>query len=191
MISINKKIIALSVLSLLLAGSVFGAVGYVRTPSGTSITTPVNFSITGLFEEHPDTLSWKIKAISNWPETHFSDECMTVSSGTVEFALPFEEDLGKNQYNQIGIQRYSDGACVSQLTEVIMEFCDPQTPCFEIIGTEPEPPEPIISIDPNLPMDMLAFAGELFTDLGSLITLTVGVPMAFVVIKKVIGLIKT
>lgn len=194
--SINKKIIVLSaVFSLLLAGSVFAVVGYSRNPSGTSITTPVSFTLTEIFTTHPDTVAWKIKAGSGWPETFFSDECMLVNSGTTEFDLPFyppPETTNRNEYNQIGVQRYSDSACVSQLTEVIVEICDPQTPCFEIIGVEEEPEEPTIILDvsSNLPSEMLAFAGALFTDLGSLITLAVGVPMGFVVIKKVISLIR-
>ena len=48
---------------------------------------------------------------------------------------------------------------------------------------------PIITIPATLPADTLAYAGDLFTDLATIITLVIGLPVAFWAIKKVIALV--
>ena len=47
-----------------------------------------------------------------------------------------------------------------------------------------------ITVPIYMTANMLAYAGDLFTDLTGLITLAVGVPHGFYVIKRVIGLVK-
>ncbi|GAH91651.1 unnamed protein product [marine sediment metagenome] len=47
-----------------------------------------------------------------------------------------------------------------------------------------------ITIPAEFPTDLLAYAGELFTDLSLLIVLAVGLPMAFWVIRKTISLVR-
>lgn len=47
-----------------------------------------------------------------------------------------------------------------------------------------------ITIPAEFPADLLAYAGELFTDLNLLIVLAVGLPMAFWVIRKSISLVR-
>lgn len=49
----------------------------------------------------------------------------------------------------------------------------------------------IITVPVDMATSMLAYAGLLFTDLSGLITLAVGVPLGFYVIKRVIGLVKS
>jgi hypothetical protein len=45
-----------------------------------------------------------------------------------------------------------------------------------------------ITIASTTPTDLLAYASGLFTDLWLVIALAIGIPLAFYVIKKVIGL---
>ncbi|GAH91394.1 unnamed protein product [marine sediment metagenome] len=47
-----------------------------------------------------------------------------------------------------------------------------------------------ITIPEAFPADLLAYSGELFTDLSLLIVLAVGLPMAFWVIRKTISLVR-
>lgn len=47
-----------------------------------------------------------------------------------------------------------------------------------------------ITIPAEMPADMLAYSGTLFTDLSLLIVLAVGLPLGFWVIRKVITLVK-
>lgn len=49
----------------------------------------------------------------------------------------------------------------------------------------------VITVPVDMAEAMLAYAGTLFTDLSGLITLAVGVPLGFYVIKRVIGLVKS
>ena len=48
----------------------------------------------------------------------------------------------------------------------------------------------IITLPVDFATDMLAYAGELFTDLSTLIIIAIGLPVAFWVISKAIGLFK-
>lgn len=61
----------------------------------------------------------------------------------------------------------------------------------ENLYEEPEPPPLFawIDVDGSMTADMMAMAGDFFVGLAPVVSLAVGVPMAFVVIKKVIGLI--
>jgi len=47
-----------------------------------------------------------------------------------------------------------------------------------------------ITIPANMPADMLAYAGTLFTDLSLIVVLAVGLPLGFWVIRKVISLVR-
>jgi len=55
---------------------------------------------------------------------------------------------------------------------------------------EPPPVLSYLTIPAQLPADMLAYSGNLFTDLGLLITMTAGLPIGFKVIKRIIALVK-
>jgi len=48
---------------------------------------------------------------------------------------------------------------------------------------------PILTLPTDFLADITAYAGTLFTDLSTLIVLAIGLPVAFWVIKKVIGLV--
>lgn len=47
-----------------------------------------------------------------------------------------------------------------------------------------------ITLPASTTPDLLAFAGGLFTDLWVLISLAIGVPLAFYIISRVIGLVR-
>lgn len=49
----------------------------------------------------------------------------------------------------------------------------------------------VITVPIDMAEAMLAYSGMLFTDLSGLITLAVGVPLGFYVIKRVISLVKS
>lgn len=177
--SIKKKIIVLSVVGLLSAGLVFGADIYTRNPSGFSISNPVSLRFQGALD-NPEVHSWKFKVNNMIMVDYFSD-CFTTNDET------WTNDFPLSQYSWVRIMTWTDDVCSVGENDWTLEY-DEMSPIFEVV---PPPPYNYVPIDPNLPMDMLAFAGEMFNDLGSLITLAVGVPMAFVVIKKVISLIRT
>jgi len=47
-----------------------------------------------------------------------------------------------------------------------------------------------ITVDAGMPADLLAYAGQLFTDLNVLVILAIGLPLAFYVIRRVISLVR-
>jgi len=49
---------------------------------------------------------------------------------------------------------------------------------------------PIITLPDGFTDDMLAYVGQLFTDLNLLILVVLGIPVAFWIISKVIGLVR-
>jgi hypothetical protein len=50
--------------------------------------------------------------------------------------------------------------------------------------------DPILTLAGTSVTQMLAYAGQLFTDLESLVILAVGLPVGFWVINKAIGLVR-
>lgn len=47
-----------------------------------------------------------------------------------------------------------------------------------------------ITVPAGMPADILAYSGDLFTDLTLLIILAVGLPLGFWVIRRVVSLVK-
>ena len=50
---------------------------------------------------------------------------------------------------------------------------------------------PIITLSTTAPADLLAYVGQLFTDVWPLAALAIGIPMGFYVISRAIGLVRT
>jgi hypothetical protein len=61
---------------------------------------------------------------------------------------------------------------------------------YTFTATPPAPGTPIIQVPGGFVASLLAYAGRLFTDLELLIALAIGLPVAFFVIRRAIGLIK-
>lgn len=176
--------------SLLLVGNqVFGAVSYERTPSGYTIENPVSFYIS--FDDYSEICDieefdwWSVYIYSEHPENEqeiFSEDRIvpTTKSHTFVETLP------------LGIYTEIKPACCD------IEECydtDPELEkeewtlggIFEVVEI---PVLSYLTIPAQLPADMLAYSGNLFTDLGLLITMTAGLPIGFKVIKKIIALVK-
>jgi hypothetical protein len=49
--------------------------------------------------------------------------------------------------------------------------------------------DPILTVGSTTATDLLAYAGQLFTDLNVLIVLAIGLPVGFWIISKAIGLV--
>jgi len=49
----------------------------------------------------------------------------------------------------------------------------------------------IITIPTTATQELLAYTGELFTDTWQLVALAIGIPLAFYIISRVIGLFRT
>ena len=49
---------------------------------------------------------------------------------------------------------------------------------------------PIITIPATGTADLLAYVGQLFTDVWPLVALAIGIPLAFYVISRAIGLVR-
>lgn len=50
--------------------------------------------------------------------------------------------------------------------------------------------DPILTIDEGFVTSTLAYVGQLFTDLTLVIVLVIGLPLAFWVIRRIIGLVR-
>jgi len=50
---------------------------------------------------------------------------------------------------------------------------------------------PIIELPVTAAADLLAYVGQLFTDVWVLVALAIGIPLAFYVIKRSIGLVSS
>ena len=47
-----------------------------------------------------------------------------------------------------------------------------------------------ITVPGSFPTDLLAYAGDLFTDLNAVVILAIGLPLGFWVIRKIISLVR-
>lgn len=173
------------VVGLLLAGSVFAVVGYIRTPSDINLDVPVgtsmSFDVSNVLTTHTGANSYIISFASGDAVGYFSPCCGTDDAVWATTGIPV------GVYSDVYINLYGETECAGYQSSELQEHADSPDYLFSVI-----PPSPsYIPVDPNLPTDMLAYAGILFTDLGSLIIMAVGVPLGFVVIKRVIGLVKT
>lgn len=191
----SKKLFILSLGILLLPSLVFSAVDYSRNPSGYTISNPISFYVS--FDDFNEICDeswtwWSFYILSEHPENPqdiFSEDLVvpTTKNHTFVETLP------------LGIYTELKTACCG----IIDEFLE-----CEDWGVDGEPFEyvpwteggifdvveaPIftyLEIPAEMPADMLAYAGAFFTDLSLLIVLSVGLPVGFVVIKKVISLVK-
>jgi hypothetical protein len=173
-----KKFLAILTLGfVLLPTLVLGAVGYERTPSGYTISNPVSFAITGVFEEHPTALSWKI--YTSGAEVFWSD-CVSTTSETIV------TDLNLGEYTAITLIWYEYESCSAGGFPDTLEY-NAGEPIFEVVEEEP-PVTPFIEIGTDFVGNILAYIGDLVTGIGPLLYFVIGAPLAFWAVRKVIGL---
>jgi hypothetical protein len=183
-----KKIILIAVLSLM-ALPVFGAVNYSRTPVGTEITSPVsisvsfdNFSEFGLNEE----INYYVITIapSDLPFYYSSCYASTTLSTNSTISVP----VGKDIYS-VYVGGREDNLCLTGGGTYALEG-DGESVIFTILETPSAGVPSLFSLAGGVAStsEMLATTGVLFTDLWVIIALAIGVPLAFYVINRFIGL---
>ena len=152
----------------------FGAITYERTPIGYTITNPVNFSISGVFDTSSLAQSWRIM-IQNMLNEQIWSECIVLNSETIMMMLPFTE------YKYVRLETYLSDNCTSApYTTAHLEYNN-EIPVFEVI------PPPLVELPENALVSTTAYIGSIMSDIWVFIGLAIGVPFAFYVIKKIIG----
>ena len=171
-----KKFIILISAGLLLPAFCFGAMPegatYQRTPSGSSITNPITFEVSGLITGYPSR-SWLLKDYYGAVIT----QCFNTDEGIAV------ENLELGSYS-IWYAIYSDAICEQPYEE---GFTDDS---FEVVEAEEEPAGGIWTIPSDFLSTTTGYIGEFFGDIWTLIALVIGLPLSFWGIKKVIGLVK-
>jgi hypothetical protein len=182
---------------LLLSVPVFAMITYSRTPTGYNTYNPVDFTITAdtledLFPEGAlSVFSWQIFVKNNVEDK--LGNCRLSSElgggGLLEFDIPTNVEY-------VEVYGYPFLACVGDIIEgVILEGEKGGSIAF-VVGEEPVAPEespsttPIITLPTNMATSMLAYAGQLFTDLSTLLLVLIGLPLGFWVVRKVLSLVK-
>lgn len=179
---INKKLF-FSILGILIfiPFSVFSAVIYERTPSDYTIESPVNISVSidDFYVVCSRRPNWQIEIYNtNW-ETAFWSEIFTSTtlSASVDFDLPVDS------YIYVDICCFLEGEdCGDSDYDYTLEYNN-DNPIFEII----EPVSPF-ALPINSVNSTIAYIGDLFTSIGGFIWLIIGIPLGFIVIKRVIAL---
>lgn len=186
----NFKIISILITGfLLLPVFVFGAVGYTRTPSGYTISNPITFDILGVLDEYPTFLSWRLGYFvgDDSPPTYVS-QCFTTNNGSaVEF-------LALGEYTRVslyGSEAYAD--CFGDIWTIDLEgdrnAPTPYPPIFEVVEGEPAEPAtstPLFTLPSSAVASSTGWITDLFDTFWVLIALVIGIPLAFVVIKRII-----
>ena len=187
----NKKILTIfsvAILStLILPSFVLGAVIYERTPAGLEINNPVKFDISGVLDTYPLGQSWRISTTDdNWDSLYWG--CFLTNDGIIEENLPLET------YLYVDLRVYSNDTCFvpGQIATEELE-ANAENPIFEVVA--PVLVGPIkAGFDEHVPgtaiTSITAYIGDLFTSTGPFLWLFMGIPLAFLVIDKVIKLMK-
>lgn len=175
-----KKLTLLILAGFLLPAFCFGAVGYERTPSGYTISNPVSFALTGVFDEYPTGLSWNLMF---WygVETYESEQCFSTNNGTDEIILP----LGVYTRVQIKVyEQYAD--CTGDDVSYNLEFNE-GNPIFEVVEEEEEEEEGggLFQLPENSVGSITGTIDDLINAIGPFIWAFIGIPLAFVVINRI------
>ena len=213
----TKKLLILSLVGLLLPSLVFAAFSYTRTPIGYTISNPVSFDVSfdefgsdvqcdwqagadgwGLAYVYPETLD---EFVFSTPRI-ITDPCISLLTeedcepqegcawlGDVcehdePFGYTFVETLPTREYWQVVTTCYEGENWLGFETGSTMEA---GSPAFEVIEEE-IPPVSLFSISAGDITSLWGFASGLFSDAKLLVLLAIGVPVAFYVIKRAIGL---
>jgi hypothetical protein len=166
---------------------------YSRTPADYTISNPVNFSMSGAtYEEINDACGdhgfafWRLTIYSNEFDETSTD---IFASSTFNFNLSLT--LPINEYVEVLF------VCLDSEEMYAGAFFFegegfPEPPImFEVVAGAPAVAGGnIITLPADFATSALAYAGQLFTDLSTIILLLIGLPIGFWVIKKTLFLKK-
>ena len=181
------------ILFLFIAIPVSGAVSYSRTPDGTLITSPVSLFISANswqdyvdFDPALDEMAYyKIEMQDNL-ENWYNGGCFATTNLTINpiFNLPVETEI-----NTIIMSGWTDDSpdCSNEDYQFGSYVYETGSPIFTIISGGGVVPS-LFSMPMASSSDMVASVGTLFTDLWVIIALTIGVPLAFYIVNRFIGL---
>jgi hypothetical protein len=167
---------------LILPAFCFADVNYSRTPSGFSISNPVNFQLLGVFDTYGDAHSWHLKYYYDDNQTVIS-QCFTTNNGTDIQILPLDN------YFFVQGRFYIDGSCLiaNYDHDTFFEY-DMVNPVFEVVEPPPTPQATIIPFDLSHISSILNYVADIFYDLRLLVVLAMGLPLGFWIILHMIHL---
>ena len=161
------------------------SVDYSRTPTGTFIKSPIHMEVSFTdFEEFCSTspltqADWKVRVwdLPDWINFYDTEViASTTKSAVFDLALPISEYVAINPVCFTG-GTWSDSG-------FYFEYIDDYATIFEIITYT------YLPLSSTFASSTLAYAGQLFTDLSLVVYLTIGLPLGFWIIKKIISLVK-
>jgi len=169
-----KKIITITILSILgisLATFVFAEPDYERISKGYFLQNPVKFDVTNVEGE-----SWRIR-LDDMNDGYNFDECYaSTTQGIVETNFLLKK------YKRVVIQWFNYGDCSSVAGSYTAEY-DAGNPIFEIIAVQWLPVTNDFTA--GIIGYVRAFVGS---GMFPFIAMIIGIPFAFVVLKRVINL---
>jgi len=191
----NKILFLVAVVGIFAFGlPAFASISYSRTPSGTEITSPVNFNVAlDSFEDlgcGANEPYWNLIIVDSNDEWYYEPD-FTVASTILEFHQNRPVELGS--YKEVSPICCLDSNCNNFNGGGIWFEGGQGETIFSVVSGEPTPPPAsasLISLPSGFVNGMLAWVGNAFTDLAPLIVIFIGLPLAFWGISRVIGLFR-
>lgn len=184
-----KKFTILILAGLLLPAFCFGAFTYSRTPSGYTISNPLNFNVSfdtkeelceGIYP-YENTTHWRIGVRDN-SHNWFLSEIYLIENKN----LVWNTQLPLGEYIRVSALCSDDGITFNYGHR----FEDNnENPVFEMVEAE-APAGGIWTIPSDFLSTTTAYIGDTFSGIWTLIALVIGLPLSFWAIKKVIALVK-
>jgi len=180
-----KKLFAIILTGLLLpVFSVLGAVDYDRSPDGNMVTSPVSFevSIDAFAETGCSTSTYWGVLLTGTPPGYTEFIGGLVASTTTSTSPSFSPPTGQ----EIGLVSFAcsmDGSTLDSEGNVL-EGTDGLTAIFTIYAS-------LFSLPGTAISGVLGFITDLLDAIGPLIWLIIGIPLAFVVIVRIIKIVPT
>ena len=170
-----KKIITITILSILgisLATFVFAIPDYERLSKGYFLQNPIKFDITGIAGN-----SWRLNVYDMDSGYNFGQCRASTTQGVIEETLPLKK------YQRVVIQWFGDENCGPIAGSDAAEY-DSGNPIFEII------PVQWLPVTNDFTAGIIGYV-RAFVGSGMFpfIAMIIGIPFAFVVIRKVIDLV--
>lgn len=165
---------------LLLPAFVFGAINYSRIPTGKVIQNPVNFDI--YFDNLSEFCAYLGQAVT-WGLMYVGEATTTRST---LIGIPPSENVSHTFTENLPLGNYTivDIGCFNVNGELLegSVTLEAGTPAFKIIPK-------IFTLPSTAIASSTDFIGSLIGAIGPFIWLFIGIPLAFVVIKRVIKIV--